>query len=212
MGKGRKSGQCNSINNFFLKTCLSKSKRDSREDSLRKPSSIFCSWTEGRKLGSTALADVPLPSCLGKQPVKDMCSPVRQRPTTFTAHPPAPAFSLMTAVSWTVTTTSSWRSARFWPKRLCTPWAVQKFKDGVPPHPGWGVCPGKQPLCSKVVSPALALQPSMYTQRQRSRGPLSQPLDQGTVPHTQSRPASLLLCLEASWCHPETPVELFSAR
>lgn len=96
---------CKDRSPHLLKSCLSKFKRDSREDPLRKPAS---SAAEQREQSWAALGPhmCPWPSCQGKEPAKGMCS-ARWKPATFTAQPPAPTLGLMTAIPWTVMATSS---------------------------------------------------------------------------------------------------------
>ncbi|XP_019495316.1 PREDICTED: protein phosphatase 1 regulatory subunit 26 [Hipposideros armiger] len=154
----------------LLKSCLSKSKKDSRENPLRKPSRVFGSQTESTKLGGAGPLDVPPAFWSGP----GVCEG-----HLFSSEAKRRGLRGLAASSSSRSDDSSSVDSDDSIELEIRKFLAEKAKESVsgPEIPGGGptrLGPGNVPrpelLCRKVVAPALALQPGMCTRSQRGRG------------------------------------------
>ncbi|KAM8802408.1 protein phosphatase 1 regulatory subunit 26 [Rhynchonycteris naso] len=150
----------------LLKSCLSKSKRDSREDPRGKPPGVFCSRAERAQPGSPELADVPLalPSGRGRAG-EGRLFPSETEP----GHPHSSATSPSSG-SDDSSSVDSDDSIELEIRKFLAEKAKESV-SGSEVQGGGPTTPRTEPLCRKVAAaPALALQPGVCTRSQRGRG------------------------------------------
>ncbi|XP_066222802.1 protein phosphatase 1 regulatory subunit 26 [Saccopteryx leptura] len=155
----------------LLKSCLSKSKRDSREDPRGNPPGVFCSQAGRAQPGSPELAGAPLALRSGR----GRAGEGRLFPSgTEPGHPHSSATSPSSASDDTSSVDSDdsieLEIRKFLAEKAKESVSGSEAQGGGPTLRPGGV-PRTEPLCRKVAAaPGPVLQPGVCTRSQRGRG------------------------------------------
>lgn len=154
----------------LLKSCLSKSRRDSREDPLRKPSSGLCSRTERTKPGSAGPEDAApvLPS--GQRACEGLLFSSEGGACHLHGSAASPSSPSDDSTSVDSDDSIELEIRKFLAEKAKESVSGSEIQGGGPPTLGPGTVPRPEPLCRKVAAPALAPPSGMCTRSQRGRG------------------------------------------
>ncbi|XP_036116285.1 protein phosphatase 1 regulatory subunit 26 [Molossus molossus] len=150
----------------LLKSCLSKSKRDSREDPLRKPPSGLCSRTERTRPGSAGPENAApvLPAGQGASeglPFSSEGGACHLRGSAASPSSPSDDSSSVDSDD-----SIELEIRKFLAEKAKESVSGSENQGGGPPTLGPGTVPRPEPLCRKVVAPPSG----MCTRSQRGRG------------------------------------------
>lgn len=152
----------------LLKSCLSKSKKDSRENPLRKPARVFGGRTESSKLGGASPKDTPpaLRSAPGACEGRLLSNESQDRGLHGSAASPSCRSDDSSSVDSDDSIELEIR--KFLAEKAKESVSRSEIQGGGPTGLRPGSAPRPELLCRKMVAPAL--QPGMCTRSQRARG------------------------------------------
>ncbi|XP_058380432.1 protein phosphatase 1 regulatory subunit 26 [Diceros bicornis minor] len=159
----------------LLKSCLSKPRKDGRENPGRKPVSVFCRETERTKADGAGPREVPPALWLRRRASEGTLFSKGTEAREFQGSAPSPGSLSDDSSSVDSDDSIELEIRKFLAEKAKEAVSGSEIPGGGPTALGTGSGPGPEPpLCRKGPPPALALQPGMCTRSQRGRG-ASQP-------------------------------------
>lgn len=178
---------------YLLKSCLSKSKKDSRENLLRKPLRVFGSQTESTKPVGAGPADAPPALLSGPGACEGHLFSHEAEEHGLPSPAASPSSQADDSSSVDSDDSIELEIRKFLAEKAKESVSGSEILGGGPTTLGPGNVSRPELLCRKVVAPALALQPGVCTRSQRVRGTPQPAMGPRANPHADQAclPAAL---------------------
>ncbi|XP_058549622.1 protein phosphatase 1 regulatory subunit 26 [Neofelis nebulosa] len=195
----------------LLKSCLSKPKKDSRENQVKTTLSVSCRETERTRADGTGTADAPpvLQSRRKASEGNSFCGDAEACELQGAGPSPGPPPDDSSSVDSDDSIELEIR--RFLAEKAKESGSGSEALGGGPAAPGTRSMPRPELPCQKVSTPALALQPGVCTQSQRGRGGPGG-TGRAFLPGGRSGPLAEQACLPAALARRTGTAGALSAR